>query len=257
MASAQKRTQQDSQARLARISHHFLSESRSHSAPNAPFMVLPIAASSSQRGFPLEHLCRILGARGCTVMLVEQAAANHDQFRYTFHHAGGTAPRLQLVNSERPRLHDWLHGSPPWSQPPDMILLPQQEIDRAALPLGNRLLLPVNATPAALRNAYLQIKHMSSHVRPRSIAITVIQARSAAEARRYFSRLAVASLSFLGIKLLSYGHLLTPGTDERAYRDHLHDVADLLLGDWRTWREQRSPAARPVRASATADNRGG
>ncbi len=124
---------------------------------------------------------------------------------------------------------------------------------------AQRILLPVPASRDGLRTAYMQIKKMSLQIRPRSIGIVITDAKNSEQARQSFSRLAVAALSFLGIKLLSYGYLQDEEAQQAAgtyCRSCLHDICDLVLVDREHWRKQCLAQALAAAGNTTAGQGG-
>ncbi|MBI5450519.1 MAG: hypothetical protein HY940_04090 [Gammaproteobacteria bacterium] len=244
MAAVKQALQLDSRQRLAQISHHFLDGAVRKPAAT-PFTVLVMNELPQQQQFPLQPLVRQLADRGHATLLIEQMAGMDGQdstVRYTLQRPARGAPRpMDTCLSTVSPLMQALGQSRYWPAAADIVMLPLATVMPSVLAHGNRILLPVSADREGLRGAYLQVKRLSAHIRPHSIGIAVINAHSRNDARQAFSRLAVAALSFLGIKLLSYGQLPNPQATHRPGRPGagpLQDITDLLLADHRDWRLQ-------------------
>lgn len=229
--------------RLARISHHFLSEDEQRGAADAPLFFL--AAPSLDAGrhcLTPEHLAGAFARAGRSVAAFD-GRGEGPSFLYP--------PRAP---SEHPgtarhdgRIRQLLAGGRPQA-PPDIVVTTRMA--PIALEAGDFAvtLLAVPPDCEGMRRAFVDLKRLTAGAgpRPNVIGVTVCDALDQAQAERCFERFALAAYRFLGLTLPSYGWLPpahgSAAAGDHAGTAHLSDIVDLLLDDWRAWNERRAAA---------------
>jgi len=199
--------------RLADISHHFLSEDSAGSKSLSQPSLLPVLLLDSVDQIWVVHvLAQALKARSRSslVIYLNRLMDRHQsQNKEPDDTTGITIPFSRRDDrikggSVKERILDRIHVDHPEVEYAFVALTEEQ---MEALASFECMLLPVPATLDGIRRAYCVTKRMYQRGRV-NIGIVMLGATDPAAARRYFDKLAVGALRFLGASLF-YGGCLT------------------------------------------------
>ena len=240
-----------SRERLARISHHFLSDEQPSASQdpgamhkithaydttpvqNAQPYILPILMGLQQENkFPVYALSQALLSHktSSAVMLVEGELSSASSTIFTPYKAiPDQDPFNQLLQQTR------------YQHNPDIYLIPVAGVCSPYVTLTRRLLIPVEATLNGVRDAYLRIKRTSDSKQQLAIGIIFLKCNDPDWARRCFAKLADGTRSFLDITIASYGYLPERAfpwpfiqqleNDQNVLQHELIEIADMLKSD--------------------------
>ncbi len=193
--------------RLARISHHFLSEAR---PPRCLHLLQPDRSRPHAGDMPLA-LARALCRAGFAVVTL---AGHAGDIQAECRHPGADPGAGSLA------LRTWRPGE-----------LPPADADH--------LLLFAEPTTEGLEQAYLLCKRLLVRQAPAWLGVTLCHCADLAEAQQAYRRLATAARRFLDAAPASCGYLPTR-RDESLWESQLRNVAALLA-------EDLAPSATPQR----------
>ncbi len=189
--------------RLARISHHFLSDEE-ETAP--PFRLT------------------LLGATPCTALLRPALAQALCRL---------AVPAVHLPAAEDGVCATYKRGGTPPAGAVALTLLMRETTDLHSPGHLGRLLLMVGSTPPELAQAYLFCKRLLASGQAGLPGITFTHCPGRRQAEQYFYQLAGAVQRFLGQTLLSYAYLPPAEPDHSTWRQQILNLADLIAADWR------------------------
>jgi len=211
--------------RLSHISHHFLSDDQPVASPvvthtsretanklheqvKQPY-VLPILMGMQENYFPVYALSQALLAhkKSSAVLLVEgelsasscctvyKPSINNVQDQETSQGPSYQNPFQQLLEQTGQQ------------HTPDICLIPVAGVTSPYVASSQRILVPVQASLVAIRNAYLHLKRLTGLKQDIAIGIIMLKTDDSAWAGRCFNKLATAAQTFLDMKITSYGYL--------------------------------------------------
>jgi hypothetical protein len=212
--------------RLARISHHFLSDNRT-------LRVLAVGVERGDDSQFCARLARALAGLGITVALVE------DDDCLVFYTGGRALRREPILAPER--LKDYWEDC----RSPGVLMLPAEDA------LGGHranVLIPVPVDDVDMRQAYRRLKQIASGS-VSSVGITITGTSDRFQAEAAYQRFAAAAYRFLGLEVASYSYLLGGWTPAPGIDPQFENIAALLVEDWR--KESPEKAGRDTAPSPT------
>jgi hypothetical protein len=171
--------------RLARISHHFLSEPEPAAAPS----LLPVLLDDAAQDALVYGLAQACHARGtiARVLHVEPRLRAADPRSSPLYELAAPAALTR-------RLEEELSGT---KLPPDLCLIPLTDPGPPALADYTHVVLCLPATPAGTLRAYLRIKQLRGVNPAIAPGIVMLTGGAANDSRRLFDKLAAAARRFL------------------------------------------------------------
>lgn len=203
--------------RLARISHHFLSESQAEEPQNNSRTTAPqifVIADNPSQPFPTATLATQLARHGihCEIHTPDQEIVRVQS-------AISTTATGNFNHRDEPVTVQLISGHP----------------EKTAQD-NHTLILPTPATAEGLRQSYLHIKHHVQQTRPLRIGITLTGTDDRAQAKYCFNALQQACQQLLSHEisqmLCSYGLLKHP--QHHSCSQELSGIARLIINDCTT-----------------------
>jgi len=209
--------------RLARISHHFLSEPPSESGSNDKTSTqhrrtdkktnLYFIDSHSSQDFPTLVLAIQLAHRGINCSINQHGHPNIN-----------ISPTINLKDRPNKDTND---------DTPSVQLYSDHNIDAIPYDQPYTLLLPTQATPSGLQLSFLKLKHHLHTRPPLRTGITITNTADMALAKYYFIALHQAHQQFLSHhtahKLYSYGLIMHPNHQDIS--PEIDGIAQLIIKD--------------------------
>lgn len=219
----------DARERLARISHHFLSDTEPAATGGTITVRLAVlTVRDTPQTLPVHDLARALALRGRAVSVVDLADGLVSSIR------PAVAPE-KLAEQVRPPAG--AGASAPTTPGLDTrcdidTLMVVAQRPEPQLSGCDSVLLPVPYDPQGMYRAYDGAKRLLGCARPPTLGVTITGATGRAEAEAAFEKFARATMRFLEITPTSYAYL-DGAADADQQTAQLSSIAALLLEDWR------------------------
>lgn len=220
MAEGQQQGTYHARDRLARISHHFLSEAENLGIDHAADLRLAVFDDPDARGrLSIDALARALALEGREVGVIDPPTGLVSLVRAAAapEPVVATAPTMDATRA-------------PWKI--DTLLIAASRAGKQ-LEGCSSVLLPLPCSRAGMRRAFARLKSLMQDARPPLLGVTVIGAADRASAEACFDRFARATVKFLGLTPQSYAYTGALAHTDRQVAQ-LKTIAQLLLQDWQT-----------------------
>lgn len=229
---AEKQEQQgllNARERLARISHHFLSDAPTPITDGSAVLRIAVSVDpDAPRDLPVDDLGRVLGLRGRAVNVIDLATGLMSLVRPVpaSGHIAGPRYSTDELTDPAAAIRDL-----DIREDADLLVVVAQRAE-PQLPACDLVLLPVPCDPGGMYRAYCRAKTLLRCTPSRMLGVTITGAADRASAESGFDKFARATLRFLGVKPISYAYL-TGAADMDQRIAQLASIAGLLLDDRR------------------------